>query len=97
MADGQISAKMKLDREAKSSHMVTVTATDPDGADASIDVTITVTEVDEAPKIDGDDVTTDYRENGTAQVARFTADDPEDRMVYWSLAPADVDPDVRSA
>ena len=90
---GQISAKMKLDKEAKSSHMVTVTATDPDGASASIDVTITVTNVDEAPKIAGDDVTTDYRENGTAQVARFTADDPEDRMVYWSLAPANADPD----
>ena len=85
-ADGQISANMKLDREAKSSHMVTVTATDPDGASASIDVTITVTNVDEAPEIAGDDVTTDYRENGTAQVARFTADDPEDRrMVYWSV------------
>ena len=60
-ASGQISANMKLDREAKSSHMVTVTATDPNGANASIDVTITVTNVDEAPKIAGDDVTTDYR------------------------------------
>ena len=50
-SDGQISAKMKLDREAKSSHMVKVTATDPDGADASIDVTITVTNVDDAPVI----------------------------------------------
>ena len=44
---------MKLDREAKSSHMVKVTATDPDGADASIDVTITVTNVDDAPMIAG--------------------------------------------
>ena len=85
-SDGQISAKMKLDREAKSSHMVTVTATDPNGARASVGVTIKVTDVDEQPEIAGDDVTTDYRENGTAQVARFTADDPEDRKVYWSLA-----------
>ena len=84
-ATGQISAKMKLDREAKSSHMVTVTATDPNGASASVGVTIKVTNVDEAPEIAGDDVTTDYRENGTAQVARFTAEDPEDRMVYWSV------------
>ena len=92
-SDGQIRAKMKLDREDKSSHMVTVTATDPNGAEASIDVTITVTNVDEAPVIAGDDVTKDYRENGTAQVARFTAEDPEGRMVYWSLAPAATDPD----
>ena len=49
---GQISANMKLDKEAKSSHMVTVTATDPDGASASIDVTIMVTDVDEAPMIE---------------------------------------------
>ncbi len=90
---GQISANMKLDKEAKSSHMVTVKAADPNGADASIDVTITVNNVDEAPEIAGDDVTTDYRENGTAQVARLTADDPEDRKVYWSLAPAGTDPD----
>ena len=48
---GQISAKMKLDREAKSSHMVMVTATDPNGANASIDVTITVKNVDEPPEI----------------------------------------------
>ena len=61
-SDGQISAKMKLDREAKSSHMVTVTATDPNGASASVGVTIKVTDVDEPPEIAGDDVTTDYRE-----------------------------------
>ena len=95
-ASGQIRANKKLDREAKSSHMVTVTATDPNGASASIDVTISVTNVDEAPKIAGDDVTTDYRENGTAQVARFTAKDPEGRPVYWSLlatSPTVVPPD----
>ena len=99
-SNGQISAKMKLDREAKSSHMVKVTATDPNGADASIDVTITVTNVDDAPVIAGDDITKDYRENGTAQVTRFTAADPESRKVYWSVLaanstdlPIDVDGD----
>ena len=50
-ASGQISANMKLDKEAKSSHMVTVTATDPDSLSASIDVTITVNNLDEAPEI----------------------------------------------
>ena len=54
--------------------------------------------------IAGDDVTTDYRENGTAQVARFTAMDPERRPVYWSLlatdaanTPADITPGTDSA
>ena len=84
---GQISvgSGVKLDYETKKSYMVTVTATDPSGLSGSIDVTIKVTDMDEAPDIDGDDVTKDYPENGKAQVARFTAKDPEDRMVYWSL------------
>ena len=82
---GQLQTKAKLDYETKKSYMVTVTATDPNGASASIDVTIMVTNEDEAPVIAGDDITKDYPEKGTAQVARFTADDPEDRMVYWSL------------
>ena len=85
-SDGQISAKMKLNHEAKSSYTVTVTATDSNGASDSVDVTIKVINVDEAPMIAGDHITKDYPENGRAQVARFTADDPEDRMVYWSLA-----------
>ena len=86
---GQIAVKAgtKLDKETKSTYMVTVKATDSDGLSASIDVTITVTNVDEAPEIAGDDVTKDYPENGRAQaqVARFTATDPEGRTVYWSL------------
>ena len=50
---GQISVKTatKLDREAKPTYMVTVTATDPGGLSDSVDVTIKVTEVDEAPEI----------------------------------------------
>ena len=36
----------------------------------------------------------EYAENGTDPVATFTATDPEDRMVYWSLAPAGSDPDA---
>ena len=84
-ATGQLQTKAELDYETKNSYMVTVTAADPDRASASIDVTIMVTDVDEAPEIAGDDITKDYPENGSAQVARFTASDPEDRMVYWSV------------
>ena len=89
LSDGQISAKMKLDHEAKSTMMVTVKATDPNGLSDSVDVTIKVTGVDEAPMIAGNDITKDYPENGTAQVARFMATDPEGRMVYWSLTDAE--------
>ena len=90
---GQISAKMKLDREAKSSHMVKVTATDPDGADASIDVTITVTDVDEAPVImaGGLAITSsrgaaiDYAEKGTGMVDTYGAVGPDAASAILSL------------
>ena len=93
---GQISvgSGVKLDYETKKTYKVTVTATDPDGLSASIDVTITVTDMDEAPDIDGDDVTKDYPENGKAQVARFTAKDPEKRKVYWSVLPTAATGDI---
>ena len=38
-----------------------------------------------------------YAENDTSPVATFTGTDPEGRVVYWSLAPAeDVDPDSKA-
>ena len=88
LTDGQITVKAgtKLDYETKKSYMVTVTATDPSQASTTIDVTINVTNENEAPVIAGEDVKTDYAENGTGPVAtRFTAKDPEGRTVYWSL------------
>ena len=50
LTSGQITvgAGTKLDYEKKTSHMVTVIATDSFGATASIDVTITVTDVTKA-------------------------------------------------
>ena len=75
----------ELDYETKKTHTVTVTATDPSQASATITVTIMVTGADEAPEIAGEDVEKDYTENGTGQVHRFTARDPEGRKVYWSL------------
>ena len=39
---GQITTTMMLDHEAMASHMVTITATDSDGASDSIDVTVNV-------------------------------------------------------
>ena len=91
-SDGQISAKMKLDREAKSSHMVTVTATDPNGARASVGVTIKVTDVDEAPEImvgglaiSG--MSSVQRDEGSStEVETYTAVGPESASARWSLS-----------
>ena len=44
-----------------------------------------VTNVDEVPTIAGD-ATFDYAENGTGDVATFTAMDPEETAISWSLA-----------
>ena len=87
---GQLSVKAKLDREAKSSYMVTVTATDPYSLSDSVDVTIMVTDEDEVPMIAGDDIRKDYQENGTNPVATFTGTDPEGQTIYWSKATTDL-------
>ena len=52
-SSGQIQTKAPLDHEAKSSYMVTVTATDPSRETDTITVTITVTDVDEPPLAPG--------------------------------------------
>ena len=82
----EVAADTELDYETKKSYMVTVTATDPSLASATIDVTINVTDVNEAPEIAGeDDLTKEFRENSTSTIETFRATDPEKRPVYWSL------------
>ena len=82
----EVGADTKLDYETKKSYMVTVTATDPSLASATIDVTINVTDVNEPPEIAGeDDLTKEFRENSTSTIETFRATDPERRPVYWSL------------
>ena len=74
-ASGQIKTKSDLDEDTLDTYRATVTATDPAGATTEVTVTITVTGVNEAPDITGD--VDDYAENGTGDVADFTATDPE--------------------
>ena len=91
---GQITVKTgtKLDYEKKNSYMVTITATDPSLASATIDVTINVVNVNEGPEIAGeDDITKEHPENSTGTIQRFQATDPERRPVYWSLEDGDSD------
>ena len=88
----EVGADTKLDYERKKSYMVTVTATDPSLASATIDVTINVTDVNEPPEIAGeDDLTKEFKENSTSTIETFRATDPEKRPVYWSLKEDDND------
>ena len=90
----EVGADTKLDYEKKKSYMVTVTATDPSLASATIDVTINVTDVNEPPDIAGeDDITDEFQENSTSTIETFRATDPERRTVYWSLTPPTTLPD----
>ena len=82
---GQLKTKAALNYETKSSYSVTVTATDTSNATETIAVTITVTDVNEAPKVNGD-ASKNYPENGTGPVASYTATDPEKATIEWTLS-----------
>ena len=94
-ASGQLQTKAKLDYETKKSYMVTVMATDSDGASASIDVTIKVTNVDEAPMIMAGGLaisgmtSVEYAEDRRDAVATYRASGPDADMAIWSLEGAD--------
>ena len=84
----EVKSGTKLDYETKSRYTVTLTANDGSGgssATATITVTIYVTDVDESPMVAGRQTVT-YAENGTGQVANFTARDPERvTTIHWSV------------
>ena len=84
-SSGQLQTKSDLDKEAKDTYTVTVTAEDSFGLSSTITVTIKVTDVDEMPDLEGE-APDEYAENGTAAVATFMADDPEGKSITWSLA-----------
>ncbi len=103
---GQISVKAgtTLNREAKTTYTVTVTARDPSHTTGSpsmdtIEVTITLIDVPEAPEITGGDTSIDYDENTpvTTAVDTYTATDDEDDSrtpqvaLEWSLSGTDSD------
>ena len=53
--------------------------------DDTITVTITVTGENDSPEVTGQS-SVDYAENGAADVATYTADDPEGTSITWSLS-----------
>ena len=89
-ADGQLQRKAALDHEDKDSYSVTVTATDSLGLTATVNVAIKVADVDEVPELEGDNSAM-YAENGTGSVATFTATDPEEKDIDWTLSGSDVE------
>ena len=88
-ASGQIQTKpgVTYDHETKSSYSVTVKADDKNGGIATIDVTITitVTDVDEPLTVNGE-TSVGYPENSDGQVATYSATDPDNDQITWSLS-----------
>ena len=93
---GQLLTKDALNREAKDSHTVIVSVRDSKNAsgatdtatDDSITVTITVTDENEPPVIGGES-SKDYAENDTAEVATYSATDPDNGTIIWDLSGTD--------
>ena len=76
------------DAGTRSSYSLTVTATDEAGATDTITVTITATSPNGPPVITGP-ATVTYAENSTGPAATYSATDPEDDSVTWSIAGTD--------
>ena len=89
-SSGQLQTKSDLDKETKDTYTVTVTVVDSLSESSTITVTIKVTNVDEMPKLEGNEPE-DYAENGTGAVATFTATDPEGESITWSVSGGDME------
>lgn len=93
---GQILAKSELDYEVRKIYSVTVSVHDSlnvDGniyavTDDTIDIAINVIDEDESPVIRGA-TSTNFAENGTGAVARYTGRDPEGGSVFWTVLGTD--------
>ena len=96
-SSGQLQTKADLDLESKARYSVTVSVRDSKNDSGSVDtatdntiaVTITVTNLDDPPEITGGPTSVPYAENGTGDVATYTATDPENESITWSLAGSD--------
>ena len=93
----RLAQNVTLDYEGKRTHRVTVEVTDGrdqngdddmDAIDDRQNVTITVTNVNEAPVVTGDD-TPSFQEDSTAEIATYTAADPERDTIAWSVSGSD--------
>ena len=92
---GQLRTDAALDHETEDTYQVDVSVHDgkaPDHTedtttiDDTIRVTITVTDVNEPPEVSGPPSVNNYVENSTGAVATYTAKDPEESLVRWSVS-----------
>ena len=80
--------KTPPDYEVRRRYSVKVAVEDPGGLSDTVTVAVTVTDTNEAPVISGTSDTT-FAERGTGSVATYTATDPEDDEVAWTLSGTD--------
>ena len=83
--------EMPADANTDNIYMVTVNASDGTHMATPHEVTVTVTDVNEALTPISGPSNTDYAENGTDDVATFTAMDPEGATISWTLEGTDAD------
>ena len=92
LTSGQIQTKLDVtyDHETKPTYSVTVKADDKNGGEDTIEVTINVTNVNEAPTVEGE-TSVSYPENGDGTVATYSATDPdpEDDQITWKVLGTD--------
>ena len=79
---------VSLDHETKQVYVVDVTATDESQETDTVRVTVRVSDVDEEPALSGS-AAVSFAEGGTGRVALYTAEDPEEGTLTWSLGGAD--------
>ena len=88
-SNGYLSFVITPNFEAKSSYFVSVVAAD-ESLPGSLDVVVTINDIDEPPVVSGVNTIDDYDENGTDDVATYTATDPEgDTDITWTLGGSD--------
>ena len=76
------------DADSDNEYHVTIKASDGSNS-ATLDVTVTVIDDNEAPSITGGPTSPSYTENGTSDVATYTASDPEGATISWTLEGTD--------
>ena len=94
IAGGVLAFTAAPNHEVTPIYQVTVQVADGPPSDPArlterLDVTVNVTDVDEPPEISGPETINDYAENGTGNVATYTATDPEGATIFWSLSGSD--------